>query len=238
MIGKIGIGIIVLTFVLSAMSPYILLFTIPAFIIGAALLWFSKRKTFAKILWTVFPIVLWYPSFFLFMYLSGTIGKATAQKFDFIFPKGFKGNVILVGNISCGQPIKIKDRREQLFFPDNGILLYQGDVKMGYVNHKYYYKLDNGELQILPDRASYMYFDDNKTPPPTNLVGVWLGGTGSTTNMEDEPTIEYSSINLTVDSKDSIESFRYDFQHQKQFEKLTNSLIRDCERQKRKTEKQ
>jgi hypothetical protein len=231
MIGKIGIGIIVLTFVLSAMSPYVLMFTIPVFAIGVLLVWFSKRKILAKVLWTVLPVLLWYPAFGTFMYLSGTIGTATAQKFDFIFPNGFKGDVILVGNISCGQPVQKKDGREQLFIPSNGILLYQGEVKTGYVNHKYYYQLDDGKLQSLPDRANYMYFDSEKNPPPTNVVGVWLGGTGSTTNSETEPTIEYSSMTLTVDSKDSI-SLHYDFQKEKRFQSMTDSLIRDCEKKR------
>ena len=231
MTGKIGIGLIVLTFVLSAMSPYVLMFTIPVFIFGVVLIWLSKRKILAKILWTVLPVILWYPAFGTFMFLYGTIGTATAQKFDFIFPSGFKGDVILVGNISCGQPVQKKDDREQLFVPSNGILLYQGEVQTGYVNHKYYYQLDNGNLQTLPDRANYMYFDGEKNPPPTNDVGVWLGGTGSTANSETEPTIEYSSMTLTVDSKDSI-SLHYDFQKERRFQNMTDSLIRDCEKKR------
>lgn len=230
MTGKIGIGIIILTFIVS-LNPYLLMFTVPVFVVGAILLWFSKKNLLAKVLWTVLPVALWYPTFFVFMYLTGTIGIATAQKFDFVFPNDFKGSAILVGDIPCGQPVRIKDGREQLFFPSNGILLYQGKVETGYVNHKYYYQLDNGELLPLPDRANYMYFDDNKTPPPTNVVGVWLGGTGTTTNMEAEPTIEYSSMTFTVGSKDSI-SLHYDFQKEKQFENLTDSLIRACEKKR------
>jgi hypothetical protein len=231
MIGKIGIGIIVLTFILSVLSPYVLIFTIPLFIIGAVLLWFSKKKILTKALWTVLPLLLWYPVFMTIMYLYGTIGTATAQKFDFIFTNGFKGDVVLVGNISCGQPVQKKDGREQLFIPSNGILLYQGEVKTGYVNHKYYYQLNDGKLQSLPPRANYMYFDSQKNQPPTNEVGVWLGGTGSTTNMESEPTIEYSSMTLTVDSKDSI-NLHYNYQKEKRFQSMTDSLIRDCEKKR------
>jgi hypothetical protein len=229
--GKIGIGIIVLTFVLSAINPYVLMFTIPVFIIGALLIWFSKRQILSKILWTVLPVLLWYPTFVTFMYLSGTIGTATAQKFDFIFPNGFKGSVILVGNISCGQQVKIKDGREQLLIPNNGILLYQGEVETGYVNHKYYYQLPNDSLIPLPDRANYMYFDSKKNQPSTDVVGVWLGSTGTKTSYEPKPKIEYSSMTLTVDSKDSID-LHYDFQTEKRFENLTDSLIRECAKKK------
>lgn len=227
MIGKIGVGIIVLTFFLSALSPYFLIFTIPIFLIGTTLLWFSKKKTVAKILWTIIPLLLWYPAFFAFVFLSGTVGKATAQKFDFIFQKGFKGNVIVVGDISCGQPIILKNDREQLFIPNNGILLYQGKVETGYVNHRYYYQISDDSLLPLPERANYMYFDSEKNHPPKNIVGVWLGGTMTRTSYEPKPTIEYSSMTLSVDSKDSI-GLRYDFQAEKKFENLTDSLIRDC----------
>ena len=193
MIGKIGIGIIVLTFIVS-LNIYLLLFTIPVFVLGVLLVWFSKKKVLTKTLWSVLPVILWYPSFKTFYYLSGTIGTATAQKFDFIFPNGFKGSAIVVGNISCGQPVKIKDGREQLLFPSNGILLYQGKADAGYINHKYYYQINKDSLLPLPDRASYMYFDDEKNQPPSDVVGVWLGGIQATSNSETEPTIEYSSM--------------------------------------------
>jgi hypothetical protein len=72
------------------------------------------------------------------MYLSGVIGTATAQKLDFIFDADFEGKVLVVENIKCGQPVKVVNGREQLFIPKHGILLYQGEIKTGYVNHKYY----------------------------------------------------------------------------------------------------
>ena len=231
MIGKIGIGIIVLTFILSAMSPYVLMFTLPIFVIGVVMVWFSKRKTISKILWTILPLLLWYPAFSTFIFLSGTIGTATAQKFDFIFPNGFKGNVILVGNIPCGQAVKVKNGREQLYVPANGILLYQGEVETGYVNHRYFYQISIDSFLPLPERANYMYFDSEKNQPPADVVGVWLGGTASKTSYEPEPTIEYSSLTLSVDSKDSI-GLRYDFQAEKRFENLTDSLIRTCKMKK------
>ena len=231
MIAKIGIGIIILTFVLSSISPYVIIFTIPVFIIGVTLLWFSKKRVLTKILWTILPILLWYPALATFMFLYGAIGKVTAQKLDFIFSDGFKGNVIVVGNIPCGQPIIKKENREQLFVPRNGILLYQGELEEGYVDHKYYYQIENGELQPIPERADYMYFDSEKNQPATNITGVWLRGMGATTNSENDPTIEYSSMTLTVDSKDSI-SLHNNFQKEQLFQNTTDSMIRDCKKRK------
>jgi hypothetical protein len=230
-IWKIGIGIILLAFILTIMSPYVLLFTIPAFFLGVVLIWISNRNIRFKILWTTLPIILVYPACLIFMYLYSSYGMATAQKFDFIFPNQFKGAVIIVGNISCGQTIQIKEGREQLFIPSNGIFLYQGEIQTGYVNHKYYYKLDSNKLKKLPERANYMYFEGEKNPPQKHIIGVWLGGTGSKTSHEFEPPIEYESMTLNVDSKDSID-LHYNFQKNKEFESLTDSLIRDCEKKK------
>ena len=116
----IGLTIIVLTFLVS-LNPYLLIFTIPIFLIGVGLLWFSKTKILKKILWTVLPLILWYPLMHLFFYLSGIIGTATAQKLDFNFPDNFKGKAIVIQQIDCGQEILKKDGREQLNFPENGI---------------------------------------------------------------------------------------------------------------------
>lgn len=227
MITKIGMAIIILTFVLSAMSPYILIFTIPVFLIGTVLLWFGKKKILTKTLWTVLPMILWYPAFALCMFLFGLIGTATAQKFDFVFPDGFKGNAIVVSNMPCGQRVMKKDGREQLFIPGNGVLLYQGKVKAGYINHKYYYQSSNGRLRLIPERANYMYFDSERTPPPTHVVGVWLGDFGTVTDSENGRTIKYSLMSLVIESKDSL-NLHYDSQKERLFQNLKDSMIEGC----------
>lgn len=227
MIGRIGAGIIILAFILSVLSPYVLMFTIPAFILGLILVWIGKNKPVAKALWTFLPLLLWYPTFWLYMLLNGIIGTAAAQKFDFIFQNNFKGKMILIGPLPCGQPVQRKDGREQLFVPDNGILLYQGDVESGFVNHRYFYRLSNGNLKIIPARANYMYVDDNKNPPPSQEVGVWHGGFSARGLSEIDPEIEYRGLELTVDSKDSI-GLHNEFQKERRFQTLTDSIIRAC----------
>lgn len=222
----IGKAIIIVTFIAS-LNPYLLIFTAPVFILGTILLWFSKSKFLTKTLWTILPVILWFPAFYLFMYLSGTIGTATAQKLDFIFPLDFVGKVIIIEKIPCGQPPKVVDGREQLFIPKNGILLYQGELKAGYVNHKYYRLQANDQKIELPERSNYMYFDSVPKKPNSKIVGAWLLGTGSKTLNEPKPVIEYSFMYLLVSSNDSTEKY-YEFNYVKDFENLTDSLIRHC----------
>ncbi|MGD1889900.1 MAG: hypothetical protein ACFB15_04775 [Cyclobacteriaceae bacterium] len=224
---KAGIIIIILSFI-GSLNPYWLIFTVPIFLIGITFLWSGENNFWIKISWTVLPLILWYPYFLLFMYLSGTIGSATAQKFDFIFDESFEGRAVLIGNIPCGQEVNIRDGREQIYVPDNGVALYQGEVKFGYINHRYYRRTKGEKLTELRKRANHMYFEGEKNPPPENLVGVWLRENGTKIFNTCESKIECHSMVLVVSSKDSIEKY-YDFHYLRSFEILADSLFKSCE---------
>ncbi|MEN8927244.1 MAG: hypothetical protein ABF242_07410 [Flavobacteriales bacterium] len=144
---KIGKIIIVSTFLVSAITFYWVLFLIPIFLIGVLLVVFSKRtKTLSKVLWSVLPIILWYPVLFLFLFIFGSVGKATAQKIDFIFKEGkIFDKIELIDNMPCGQEIIIENGRQQVYIEPNIMTLYQGNFEYGYINHDYYFIRENGE---------------------------------------------------------------------------------------------
>jgi energy-coupling factor transporter transmembrane protein EcfT len=221
-----GLTIITLTFLVS-LNPYFLIFTVPVFLIGVGLLWFSKAKILQKTLWTVLPVILWYPSFYVFMYLTGTIGTATAQKLDFNFPNNFKGKAIVVQQMDCGQEIIKKDGREQLNFPENGILLYKGKIKSGYINHQYFYVTNTGDRKKIPERANYMFWDDAKTVTSSSEVGVWLEGMGMSTQFPPDGLAEYEYFQTIVSSKDSLEKY-YDFHYNKRVDSLKYEIMKRC----------
>ena len=148
---KIGIGIIIIAF-LVCLNPYLLIFGVPLFIIGIIILLLSDKNLKTKLIWILTPIILWYPSMHLYFYLMGTIGTATAQKLDLIFPENFKGKAIVVSDMPCGEEIKIIDNREQLRIPENGILLYKGNLKSGYINNRYF-KIDNNGNKRIADNT-------------------------------------------------------------------------------------
>lgn len=226
---KIGFTIIVISFIL-ALNPYLLIFIAPIFLIGVAIVWTSEKSTRTKLIWTFIPIVIWYPSMMMFFWLSGIIGTATAQKLDFIFKEGFVGQVTIVDKMPCGQKKVLKNNREQLYIPENGIFLYQEDIKNGYVNHKYYYVNKNNLLVEIPERDNSMFGDDQKIQPNKNTVGAWLGGTGSKTNNEISPEIEYSFMYLTINSKNKMDSLdeKESWVKSQKIDKLTDSLVRIC----------
>lgn len=210
-----------------SLNPYLLIFTVPAFIIGVGILWFSKTKILAKTLWTVLPLLFWYPSMHLFFYLSGIIGTATAQKLDFNFPDNFKGKAIVVQQIDCGQEIVKKDGREQLNFPENGILLYKGKIESGYINHQYFYVTNTGDRKKIPERANYMFWDDAKTKTSSSEVGVWFEGMGMATQIPADKLSEYKYLEMIVSSKDSLEKY-YDFQYNKRTDSLKYEIMKQC----------
>jgi hypothetical protein len=221
----IGLTIIVLTFLIS-LNVYFAIYSIPVFIIGVIILWTSKKKIITKILFTIIPIIVWYPSTNAFWYLSGIIGKSNAQKLDFNFPDNFKGAAVVVHQIDCGQDIIKINGREQLNIPENGILLYKGKIEDGYINHQYYYIKKNGLKVKLPERADYMFWDDAKSKTSSSEVGVWIGGVGMETSTSgDSPN--YSFLEMVVLSKDSLEKF-YDFERRKRFDSLKYSMIKSC----------
>lgn len=220
---NIGKVIIVLAFVVS-LNFYLLIFTVPFFCLGVIAIWFSKENSWTKVLWTALPVLLWYPVGFLFMYLSGVIGNATAQKLDFIFPPNFEGKVIVIENMPCGQPVKVENGREQLFVPANGVLLYQGKLKDGYVNHRYYQLQPSGYTKELQDGASDVYADSDKEKTNTTTVTARLVSTGNGTIAEG---IDYSFMDLLVAAKNNATSY-YDFQYKSKFKALTDSLIKQC----------
>jgi hypothetical protein len=226
---KIGFIIILISFIL-ALNPYLLIFIAPIFLIGVAIIWTSEKSTRTKLIWTFIPIVIWYPSMMMFFWLGGIIGTATAQKLDIIFKEGFIGQVTIVDNMPCGQKKVLINNREQLYVPENGILLYQEDLKNGYVNHKYYYINKDSHLVEIPERDNSMFWDDQKIQPNKNTIGAWLGGTGSKTNYEINSDIEYSFMYLTINSKINMDSLdeKESWIKSQNFEKLTDSLVRIC----------
>ena len=181
-------------------NPYWLIFAVPAYIIGVVVLWLSRKKLSTKLGWTIIPVVLWYPGFMLFMYLSQTIGEATAQKLDFIFPADFKGTAVVINSMPCGQPVKEVGGREVLNIPENGILLYQSTIEPGYVDHRYFRKDNAGQLTEIESLENFMFWEDQENPPPTNKAGVFSGGMGSTISNVPE-SIDYEWLSLIVSSK-------------------------------------
>jgi len=222
---KIGIGLIILSFII-CLNPYFLIFGIPTFLIGSLILSLSNKNLKSKVIWIFTPLIIWYPIMTLFIYVTGIIGTATAQKLDFIFPENFKGKAIIVPNMPCGQKVEFYKNREQIKIPESGILLYQGELEYGYVNHKYYSKDRNGKKSEILALHNYMFWDDYENPPKTGKLGVWSKG-GGQKYFNNSNEINYSFREFILSSKDSLNKWN-NFKRNKKFEKKTDSLVKIC----------
>ena len=219
----IGLTIIILPFLVS-LNPY-LLFLLFLFFLTVLVFYGLVRQKLKKTLWTVLPVTFWYPSFHVFMYLTGTIGTATAQKIDFHFPDNFKGKAIVVERVDCGKEIVKKDGREQLSFPENGILLYQGKIESGYINHQYVYLTKTSDRIKISTRANYMFWNDAKTVTSSSEVDVWLEGMGMARQFPPEGLSDYEYLETIVSSKDSLEKY-YAFQYNKQIDSIKHETMK------------
>lgn len=227
MLRIIGQTIILLAFI-GSINPYFVIFTAPAFIVGVVILWFSKLEQKLKWLWTILPLILWIPSMFLAFKISDIVSEYTAQKLDFIFEEDFEGSVVIVANQPCGQEVMIGVDRELLYIPTNGILLYRGELESGRVDHRYFIKTNKDSLIRLPERSSYMYYENIGTFPPAEKLGVWFETIGSSYSGLPKPEIRYQFMRLTVSSQDSIKNYS-DFNFKNEFDNQVDSLVRICQ---------
>ena len=112
--------------------------------------------------------------------LTIKIDTANSQKIDLIYPENFTGESIVIGESKCGQEKIIKAGREQLYIPQNGVLLYKGTFEpYDLINHHHYYRGQNDSLKLIPFRnTNGMFGDALNNRPPDDMKVVWGSGVG------------------------------------------------------------
>jgi energy-coupling factor transporter transmembrane protein EcfT len=225
----VGLTIIVLTFLVSII-PFLITQVFPFFFMGVGFVWFSRVKVLTKVICTVLPVLLWVPFFNLFIFSTGLFYKETAQKVDFNFPENFEGKAIVVQQISCGQEVTKKNGREQLNFPENEILLYQGSIeKTGYRNHHFYY-LSKGGIRTKIDEVDYysiLFQDDSTKIAGSSDLGIWYRGTMMETDSLPYEMTEYELAEMFVYTLSNIENF-LSVEYNKKVDSLIYEAISRC----------
>jgi len=147
---KIGIIAIGISFLI-ALNPFHIYYAVSVFVFGLIWLWLGNKSLIYKIVWSIAPILLWYPSMYLFIESYLSIKEITRPKYDFIFPSNFMGTAVIVENMTCTKESKKQNGRIQLEFPKNGILLYRTKMESSYMDNKYYRRDSDGNLTELID---------------------------------------------------------------------------------------
>jgi len=180
--------------ILGFLIPFFVLFGfiigLPIYIIGAIILLFGKLKIKQKLLWTIIPLILFYPSYNLASSIS--LYYSDTQKVDLILPSDFRGKVIIIDNINFGQNFEKKHRREQIIFDKNGIVFYPGKLELDKSNYRVYFKARNGKLK----QINWFYKSSDT---------VTINGYGeSSFEIRTDSAIKYIPYNFLAIGNDSI----------------------------------
>jgi hypothetical protein len=142
---KIGIGLIIIGFLIPMFVYMGFVIGLPIFIIGITVLLFGTLKLKQKLIWILTPLVLFYP-------ISKAVYEvsfyfADIQKVDLILPADFKGTAIIIDNADFGQTFDKKHRREQIVFDETGIAFYPTDLELQSSRFRVFTRQKNGELK-------------------------------------------------------------------------------------------
>ena len=179
---------------LGFLIPFFVLFGyiigFPIYIIGAIIILFGKLKIKQKLLWTLTPLILIYPSYNLASSIS--LYYSDTQKVDLILPSDFSGKVIIIDNIDFGQTFEKKHRREQIVFDKNGIAFYPGKLELDRSNYRVYFKDRNEKLK----QINWFYKSSDK---------ITINGYGeSSFEIKTDSTKKYIPYNFLAIGNDSI----------------------------------
>lgn len=130
---RIGLILIVLSFIACIISYYLVYFAIPFFLIGSTIVFFSKTDLKRKILTVFLPILLWIPSSIIFLYIYGYSTPET-----YLIPKSVKNGFRVIYEEKCGIEPKMENRRRVIVIPENGIAILNFKNQSGWNNHEYF----------------------------------------------------------------------------------------------------
>ena len=217
---RIGKTLIIIGLIIS-LNPYLIIFIGgPIFIIGSIIYWKTEKSKISKLFWILIPIIIWYPLMMCFFCISGLIGTATAQKRDYIIPENLKGKIKIVES-KCGKVPIIKEGRIQFEIPSNGIYLFNGELKSGYINEKNYIKKKSGELIELESKYWRTKNEEKDTIDIEKIIGVYGGSYGSYGDDESNLIEMYVEINRVYDDKEQ-------WTINKKQDEILDSLRTDC----------
>ena len=194
---KFIVGIIFIVFGwLISLNIFLLLVSIPLFLIGAILVLFSDKKILVKIITIVLPIILWFV-------VWGIMGYFIQQKDSVIviIPYKFSGQARVVYGESNGIIPPEEDGKMQLLIPSNGVLIIKPHFDSD-LEHIKFYGIDEKGVKFsinskLDDSANrpYVYFEGLRSSESLN------------SNVASELDYIYASFFILQNDSDKIQSY-------------------------------
>ncbi|MCG2793536.1 MAG: hypothetical protein L6262_08335 [Weeksellaceae bacterium] len=215
---NIGILLIILSFIASVISFYLLIFTIPVFLIGCICIIKSKEKIILKVLSILIPLIVYFPATFLFLSLY----NYTNPK-EFLIPENYAGPLRIIYEEDCGQKL-IKENGSEIFkFPKNGIIILSSEFDGG-INHKYFFIDKAGNKKQIPEAN---IDGQNLKFPNVSIQGAGTMSNGEVkigvNSSDDKDNIKYSEFYVNRNSVDD-----FDYKKQQIFDSLTIAIVNEC----------
>jgi hypothetical protein len=139
----------------------------------------------------------------------------------YIIPENFTGKVNIIFNRKEGSEKKYDSGRRVYEIPTDGILLTQFKTNDGFIDRKYYYKSQSGELKLLKTFEADTIAAHNSLD--RNEVGIFLDGISGVYGNSGEPSaLEYQEFLVSShNSKDSFFTDEYKKNFYKKIEKIS-----------------
>jgi hypothetical protein len=223
---EIGIAIISIALIISVASPYaVLLIGIPVFAIGLICLWISKTNRKTKLLWSIIPPILWFPLTALWLFIYNSIGQINAQKKDFYVNDNFKGSFTVVES-KCGKEPIIENDRLQFKIPENGVYLFNGELKSGHIDERVFRVNKDGTTSRIEDKQWPTKNEEKDTSGVEEIIGTRFGSFGTRTSEKGK---QVNSISRYIETN-KIYSDKEENRSHFELNKTVLDLLSNCEK--------
>ena len=215
---KIGLILIIISFIACVINLYLIIFGGIVFIIGCIFILISDTRIKIKIATILIPLILYIPATFLFLMAY----NYTSPKI-FLIPKNYNGKLRIVYEEKCGQKIRKENGKEIFEFYKNGILILSEKFN-GNINHKYYFVDSKGIKTEIPQAN---IDKQNLRFPNVSILGA---GTMSDKEIKIGVSSDYDidAVKYTDFFVNQKENDDFDYKKEQKFDSLTFAVVDLC----------
>ena len=223
---EIGIAVISIALIISVASPYaVLIIGIPVFAIGLICLWISKTNKKTKLMWSIVPPIIWFPLTAFWLFIYNYIGQMNAQKRDYYVNYDFKGSFTVIES-KCGEEPIIENDRLQFKIPNNGIYLFNGDLRSGHIDERVFQINKDGSTSKIEDKHWPTEKENKDTSGIEVIIGARFGSYGTRLNEKNE---KVNSISRYIETNKIYSDKEVNRKHF-QMDKIVADTISKCKK--------
>ena len=232
-----SVGVILLTAGAAGLTffAFFAVIALPIYCLGVVLILGSRLEQLKEGLRTVIVSVIYVLGFWFVWWYANK-----AQPEIFLIPEGYVGKVNVVFKKGCGEPIHRSDEGIVYVIPDDGVLLVDGELRTGIIDHTYHYIDDVGIRREIPAEnggdPKLRIADSSSIEGEFNKVKVYhsgrvgtigdiINGSGQITSKDEQ----YQFLEFYVTSQTDLENV-VDYQYNRQFDSLRSKKINGCAR--------